>query len=148
VGRPSRLAVNGCQQCHFFGQCTASPQGRPLTLHPYRAALETRRAEAKTESFQEQFHLRAGIEATISELVRGHGLRSARYRGQAKIRLQACFTAAAVNLKRVMRWLGQPAHAVKLYLSLLLRYKNLQKPLWASKLLHGHSLCAEKESNL
>jgi transposase len=121
-----RFDAQTCQRCEFFGQCTTSPQGRSLTLNPYRAALQARRAEAKTEAFQKQLHLRAGVEATISELVRGHQLRSARYRRQAKLRLQTYFTAAAVNLKRTIRWLSQPVQAAKLLSILLLKCKNLQ----------------------
>jgi transposase len=40
------------------------------------------------------------IEGKLSELVRYHGLRRARYRGLKKVGLQFYFTAAAVNLKR------------------------------------------------
>jgi len=112
-----RFESKSCQQCQFWGICTRSPQGRSLTLHPYRAALQARRAEAKTEAFREQLHLRAGIEATISELVRGHQTRRARYRGKAKLRLQAYFTATAVNLKRVLRWLVHPGQVLTPYLS-------------------------------
>ena len=112
-----RFESKTCQQCPFWGLCTRSPQGRSLTLHPYRAALQAQRAEAKTEAFRQRLHLRAGIEATISELVRGHQLRRARYRGKAKLRLQAYFTATAVNLKRVLRWLVQPGQALTPYLS-------------------------------
>jgi transposase len=107
-GPPSlliRFAAKTCQACPFFGQCTTSPRGRSLTLHPYRAALEARRAEAKTEAFRQRLHLRAGIEGTISELVRRHSLRHARYRSLLKLRLQTLFTAVAVNLKRTLRWL-------------------------------------------
>jgi transposase len=100
-----RFAAQVCQSCPAFGLCTSSGQGRSLTLHPYRLALEARRAEAQTEPFRQRLHLRAGIEGTISELVRAHRLRFARYRGQAKLRLQAYFTAVAVNLKRLARWL-------------------------------------------
>lgn len=101
-----RFDAKTCQACIYFGQCTTSCQGRSLTLHPYREALEARRAEAKTEAFRARLHLRAGIEATISELVRGHGMRHSRYRGQGKLRLQGYFTAVAVNLKRALRWLA------------------------------------------
>jgi transposase len=114
-----RFEAQACQHCRFFGQCTTSSRGRSLGLHPYRAALRQRRAEAQTEAFREQLHLRAGVEATISELVRGHRFRSARYRGQAKLRLQAYFTATAVNLKRTIRWLTQPAQADALSILLL-----------------------------
>jgi len=96
-----------CQRCPFFGQCTKSLQGRSLTLHPHRLVLYQRRAEAATEEFQQRMHVRAGAEATISELTRGHGLRNARYRGAVKLRLQAGFTGVAVNLKRTFRWLSQ-----------------------------------------
>ena len=103
-----RFAGATCRACPFFGCCTQSPQGRSLTLHPYRAALLARRAEAQTATFRARLHLRAGIEGTISELVRSHGVRRARYRSLAKQRLQCAFTALAVDLKRLARWWAQP----------------------------------------
>jgi transposase len=99
-----RFAGEDCAKCPFFGQCTQSTQGRSLTLHPYREALYARRAEAQTEAFRHRLHPRAGIEGTISELSRGHGLRHARYRGQRKLRWQTYFTAVAVDIKRTLRW--------------------------------------------
>jgi len=102
-----RFAGSTCRQCRFFGQCTTSSQGRSLTLHPHRLLLYKRRAEALTEEFQERMHIRAGVEATVSELARGHGLRRARYRGEVKLRLQAAFTAVAANLKRTFQWMAQ-----------------------------------------
>jgi hypothetical protein len=48
-------------------------------------------------------HARAAIEGTISELVRAHDLRRARYRGVSKVFLQALFTTTAANLKRLAR---------------------------------------------
>ena len=111
-GGPAQIQIRfdgaTCRACPFFGRCTRSPQGRSLTLHPYRAALLARRAEAQTAVFRQQLHLRAGIEGTISELVRAHGLRRARYRGLCKQRLQDYFTALAVNLKRLAHWWAQP----------------------------------------
>jgi Transposase DDE domain len=44
-----------------------------------------------------RYGLRAGIEGTISEGLRCHGLRRARYRGQPKTQLQAKAIAAAIN---------------------------------------------------
>jgi hypothetical protein len=43
------------------------------------------------------------IEGTQSELVRGHGLRRARYRGLAKAQLDNYFIAAACNVKTWIR---------------------------------------------
>lgn len=101
-----RFDAPTCRACRFFGDggCTKSKRGRSLELNPYRTVLEARRAEAKTEAFRQKLHLRAGVEGTISELVRGHGLRRARYRGKKKLRLQCLFTGVAVNLKRLVRW--------------------------------------------
>ncbi len=93
-----------CQKCPAFGVCTKSSQGRSLRLNPYRDLLEACRARVKTEEFQQEFRLRSQIEGSISELIRGYDARHSRYRGRAKNRLQACFTATAVNLKRVIRW--------------------------------------------
>ena len=43
------------------------------------------------------------IEGTQSELVRAHGLRQAKYRGLAKVKLQNYFIGAACNVKRWIR---------------------------------------------
>jgi len=103
-----RFDGSACQVCAFFGKCTTSVHGRSLTLHPYRAILQARRAEMQSESFREKLHVRSGIEGTVSELVRRHGFRCGRYRGQSKLRLQAYFTAMAVDLKRLTSWWAQP----------------------------------------
>jgi transposase len=115
AGRPPAIQIRfdgkTCRTCPGFGRCTVSPQGRSLTRHPYRTELNARRAEAQTEAFRERLHLRAGIEGTLSELVRAHRLRFARYRGKVKIGLQGLFTAVAANLKRVVRWWTRPEPA-------------------------------------
>lgn len=102
-----RFDRKDCQRCPAFGVCTKSTQGRSLSLNPYRDLLEPCRARAKTEEFKQEFRLRSPIEGSISEAVRGYDARYARYRGRAKNRLQACSTATAMNLKRVLRWLLQ-----------------------------------------
>ena len=66
----------------------------------HHSALQARRQEQKTEAFQERMKHRNAIEGTQSELVRGHGMRHARYRGLAKVKLQNYFTGAACNVKR------------------------------------------------
>jgi hypothetical protein len=53
---------------------------------------------------------RNAIEGTQSELVRGHGMRRARYRGLAKARLQNYFIGAACNVKR---WIRRKACEIK-----------------------------------
>ena len=58
-------------------------------------------------------HQRNAIEGTISELVRGHGLRRARYKGFAKVDLQNQLIAAACNIKRWFRKLLGPTFATQ-----------------------------------
>ena len=53
--------------------------------------------------FKKDMHHRNGIEGTQSELVRGYGLRKARYRGKKKVRLQNYLIGAACNIKRWCR---------------------------------------------
>ena len=57
----------------------------------------------QTPAFQEDMHHRNAIEGTQSELVRGYGLRRARYRGRRKARLQNYMIAAACNIRRWCR---------------------------------------------
>lgn len=97
-----------CRTCPFFGpgRCTDKPRGRTLALNRYHDVIQARRQESATEAFRQEMHLRAGIEGTISELVRGHGVRRTRYRGKAKTQLQASFTAVAANLKRLAHFLA------------------------------------------
>ena len=96
-----------CQACPVRSCCTRSPDGRSLTLarEPVQQALELRRREQVTPAFQQQYALRAGVEATISQGVRTKGLRQARYRGQDKVHLHHLRIAAAINLVRIDRWL-------------------------------------------
>jgi len=68
---------------------------------------QRRLADQRTTAFQERYALRAGIEGSLSEGVRSHGLRRARYRGQPKTLLQAKAIAAAINLVRIDQMLQQ-----------------------------------------
>ena len=56
--------------------------------------------EQQTDAFKQEMHRRNGIEATVSELARGYGLRHCRYRGLKKTQLQSSMAAAACNITR------------------------------------------------
>ncbi len=93
-----------CGACELRERCLGKGQKhRSIVVGEHHSALQARRIEQKTEAFQRRMHHRAVIEGTQSELVRAHGLRRARYRGLAKVQLQAWFTGAACNLKRWLR---------------------------------------------
>lgn len=95
----------GCRDCLFFTKdfCTTDRRGRALDISPYHDTLQARRREMHSQQFADEMQARNAIEGTISELVRAHGIRRSRYRGIAKNRLQAYFTAVAINLKRLAK---------------------------------------------
>jgi hypothetical protein len=59
------------------------------------------RTEQQTQEWLSRYSLRAAIESTISEFVKGHGMRQCRYRSQDKAHVQHVLTAIAVNLERI-----------------------------------------------
>ncbi len=77
--------------------------GRVLHVRPQAAheALQARRDEQQTPEFPQEYARRAGIEGTLSQAVRGMGIRRARYDGLPKVQLQHVLTAVAINLVRV-----------------------------------------------
>ncbi|MCY3019775.1 MAG: transposase [Planctomycetota bacterium] len=90
--------------------CTTSPtEPRTLTLAPQYEQLLQDRARARTEEFAEAYAQRAGVEATISELVHCCGLRRSRYRKRPKRELHALLASAALNVRRLLRALAAPA---------------------------------------
>ena len=71
-----------CHACPVKELCTKweKHKGRILTLspQPLSEARSRRRTEQDTPAFQERYALRAGIEGSLSEGIRRHGLRRAR----------------------------------------------------------------------
>lgn len=96
-----------CSACPSRPLCTRSKTtGRELTLRPrpLHEALRKARTRQKTREFWEEYHARAGVEGTISQGVRGCGLRRSRYVGMAKTHLQHVITAVAMNVVRLLAW--------------------------------------------
>ena len=98
-----------CRNCSLRTQCTGKRKFRDIVVGPYHDDLQKRRREMATEAFKRETRNRNAIEGTISELVRGYGLRKARYRGLDKNRLAHYFIAAACNVRR---WANQIARPV------------------------------------
>ena len=93
-----------CHDCPWRGRCLGPDQRhRTLVVGEHHDALQARRQEQQTPAFQQRMRHRNAIEGTQSELVRAHGLRHARYRGLAKVKLQNYFIGAACNVKRWLR---------------------------------------------
>jgi transposase len=94
-----------CHPCQARHLCTKGAK-KIFQLPPraqYEALKEQRRIHASEEGKQ-LYNKRAGVEGTISQGVRAHGLRKTRYRGLAKTHLQHIATAAAINLDRLVAW--------------------------------------------
>lgn len=98
-----RFPAAVCAACPLRPQCTTSTDGRNLSVSEHYDRRAARRAEAQTPAFRDKPTARAGIEATLSELVRAHGLRRHRYRGEAKRHFEHLLKAAAGNLMRLAR---------------------------------------------
>jgi hypothetical protein len=63
-----------CGTCSLRGRCLGSKQKhRTIRVRDNFMYLQARREEMKTDAFKEKMKRRAGIEGTISELVRGYG---------------------------------------------------------------------------
>jgi transposase len=97
-----------CRGCPLRRQCTGAQADRPrrLSVHPqpaWQAQRDARTAQA-TPGWWASYAKRAGIEATISQAVRGSGLRRARYRGLAKAHLQHVLVGIAIDVLRLGDW--------------------------------------------
>ena len=91
--------------CDAKERCTRSPQ-RSLSFLPQAQyeALEQAREVHSSLAGRERYKRRAGIEGTLSQGVRGVGLRRFRYRGIAKTHLQNVAIGAAINIDRLVNW--------------------------------------------
>lgn len=105
-GRAWRTFFFPREVCHtppLRASCTTAQRtGRSIMIHPYEALLQAAQAYQETDEFKKRYRsARSTVERTIAHLVR-HGFRRARYFGQAKVKLQVLWVAAAVNLQRLM----------------------------------------------
>jgi len=90
-----------CTRCPRNSECTvSSDRRRTVCISRFNKDLRDAEVYNRTDSFKEDMRLRPPIEGKLSEMVRYHGMRRARYRGLKKVHLQCYFTAAAVNIKR------------------------------------------------
>lgn len=101
--RRFQFLAESCLTCTRHQECVGKhPRGRRITLHYYEAHLIEARERQKTETFQKDYRIRSKVERKIAELV-NHGLRQARYLGPEKTEVQALWTGAMVNLKRMFK---------------------------------------------
>lgn len=115
-GKPSlrvRFPLPVCRACSLHDQCTQTA-AKVLILRPDEqtyTALQKARKRQETPEFWILYAKRAGIEGTVAQAVRTCEMRRARYIGSQKLRLQAFFTATAINMLRACTWLADGTHA-------------------------------------
>jgi transposase len=96
-----------CRTCPARDKCTSSARnGRQLLLRPRETheAVTAARAEQSAQPWKDRYAIRAGAEATIRQATHATGIRTARYLGLPKTRLEHAAAAAAINLIRLDAW--------------------------------------------
>jgi transposase len=103
-----------CGACSARALCTPSKDARrSIYFHPrpQYEALNAARTRMHDPAWKRRYHVRAGIEGTLSQGVRAFGMRRSRYIGLAKTGLQQVCTAAAMNVSRIVNWLDKKPRA-------------------------------------
>ncbi|MFE2584527.1 transposase [Streptomyces sp. NPDC059378] len=102
----ARFTKNQCRPCPARTQCTSTADSARTVGFPPRELrnLQLRvRAAQQTPEWKARYAVRSGVEGTVNEFARGHGMRRCRYRGQGKVHVQHVLTAIAVNIERLGR---------------------------------------------
>ena len=105
-----KFSTTDCGHCPRLTHCVRSEKKykrRTLTIRPQaqHEARKLARRRQHTPAFAQQYNLREGVEATISQGVRAFGMRRSRYIGETKTHLQHIGIAAAINVTRLIDWL-------------------------------------------
>jgi transposase len=117
AGAPRICAVfsrSDCGACAVRVLCTSAKEARrSVYFHPRPEyeALNKARARMDNPAWKERYHVRAGIEGTLSQGVRAFGMRRSRYIGLAKTGLQQVCIATALNVSRIAHWLAEAPRA-------------------------------------
>ena len=116
---PQRVEIHfareACEPCPLRNRCPVRWRRRTelaagwsqtgayvLSADLVKVNIERRRRAEATEEWRKRYAVRAGIEATNSELKRRHGLGQLRVRGGDRVRLAVYLKALACNIKRMV----------------------------------------------
>lgn len=98
-----------CLRCASRGKCVKSKTGAARMMivptQPLYESLKRMRQKLKDEEGRREYQNRAGIEATIAQVVRRSGARRSRYKGLEKTQLQEVATAAGINVLRTINFI-------------------------------------------
>ena len=104
-----------CEVCPVFKQCVTGTthHERHLSVSKHHDLVRQRRAEQSSQPFLGRYRHRAGIEATLSMMIRKYDMRQARTIGQQSVGLRIKFIGAAINLKRSALWIAGQRQPVR-----------------------------------
>jgi transposase len=111
TGWQFRFARKLCAACPLLAQCMAklpATRGRQVSTNDYAAEYAAARAKAQTLAYREVRTQHRRVEHKLSEMVRWHRARRARYRGGGRVLIQALLTGLVVNVKCLIRSLTAP----------------------------------------
>jgi transposase/IS5 family transposase len=103
-------ATSTCRPCPVRAACTTGKR-RHITIRSreLHEALAQAREEQTTQQWKTRYAARAGVEGTIRQATHVTGIRTARYRGLPKTRLEHTIAATAINMIRLdAYWTGHP----------------------------------------
>jgi transposase len=105
TGVKFRFSKKQCGGCRLREQCLSNPKTKSRTVikNDYEAEYQAAQAKAQTPEYAQVRQEHPAIERKLSELVRRHDMRHARYRGLPKVLRQALLTCMTVNLKRIVK---------------------------------------------
>jgi transposase len=95
-----------CAACPLLDRCLAklpAKHGRSVSKNDYQTEYDAARHLAQTEAYAQVRHQHPKVERKLAEMVRYHGGRRARYRGQARVKIQFLLIGLVVNIKRIVR---------------------------------------------
>jgi len=101
-GTEAKFDAATCLRCKLASYCLRNQDiGRTISIHPYEDQLQAARQRRAQPDFRNLLKQRPTVERKHAHW-NEHGGRRARYFGRAKVRLQAFWSAASVNLDRLM----------------------------------------------
>ncbi len=114
-----------CRKCSKLEQCPVrAPNHRERGCRPQDTVGDFRLeitdglrlrdqmfADQRTKSWKDRYKIRSGIEATMSELKRSHGMAMLRVRKLPKVSFAVACKVIACNIKRWAKAYAQPNHA-------------------------------------
>ena len=133
-----------CRLCHMFDQCPVrAPNHRSrgckardtvgdfrLEITPELQLRDQMYSNQKTTEWKDRYKIRSGIEATMSELKRSHGLSKLRVRRAVKVCFAVACKVIACNIKRWAKaHAGSGSSLQRFILSILDRLKVFQSDL-------------------